>query len=284
MQRHLQLLQPLHAAKICIRASAALHGLVGSSQADVADLQLSAAAAEQDAAAVLTASAAAPRHAGAQQQQEPASTSGRGAASAPAPPPAPLARVEAAAASAARGALGAAAAALPDPPLQTADVGLLPERDYGNLRGGQYPFLFDPVYGLPIVREVVRYGELLRDVRMGEVSGGPGRRGASARGLRGQQSWASPTRACANRQLQGSRAARRPAVPCARQAGEGSFRSARRAAGDAALPSNPSQQRARAPTTSPLARSARCCGFLTRPAWTRSTSTAAAWCGTVTGA
>ena len=46
----------------------------------------------------------------------------------------------------------------------------LPEKNFGNLRGGEYPFTYDPVYGLPIVREVARYGELLRDIRQGEVS------------------------------------------------------------------------------------------------------------------
>ncbi|KAI8470484.1 MAG: hypothetical protein J3K34DRAFT_521271, partial [Monoraphidium minutum] len=140
----------------------------GNSQGDVADLATATAtASEADAADVLTAAAAAPRPAArAAQQQEAASTSGRGRAAAT-----PLARAEAAAAGAARTALGmAAAAALPEPPLQVAAVGLLPEQDYGNLRGGQYPFQYDPVYGLPIVREVVRYGELLRDIRQGEVS------------------------------------------------------------------------------------------------------------------
>lgn len=70
-----------------------------------------------------------------------------------------------------RSLLGAAVAALPEAPLQTVAVDLLPEQDYGNLRGGQYPFQYDPVYGLPVVRDVVRYGELLRDIRQGEVRG-----------------------------------------------------------------------------------------------------------------
>lgn len=52
---------------------------------------------------------------------------------------------------------------------QQALVELLPEKDYGSLRGGQYPFLYDPVYGLPVVREVARYGEVLREVRQGHV-------------------------------------------------------------------------------------------------------------------
>ncbi|KAF8073094.1 FTSH5 [Scenedesmus sp. PABB004] len=46
----------------------------------------------------------------------------------------------------------------------------LPHKDHGVLRGGQYPFGYDPVYGLPIVHDVLRYGELLRDVRSGGVS------------------------------------------------------------------------------------------------------------------
>lgn len=47
---------------------------------------------------------------------------------------------------------------------------LLPAKDYGNLMGGQYPFQYDPVYGLPVVREVAKYGEVLRDIR--QVRGG----------------------------------------------------------------------------------------------------------------
>jgi hypothetical protein len=46
--------------------------------------------------------------------------------------------------------------------------------------GGQYPFQYDPVYGLPIVREVAKYGEVLRDIR--QV------RGAST-GVKGGQTW-----------------------------------------------------------------------------------------------
>jgi hypothetical protein len=106
---------------------------------------------------VLTAAAAAPRPAGSAPHQPAASTSGRGA-------------LEAGALRAASAAADAAAAAIPDGEPQVATgVALLPERDYGNLRGGQYPFLYDPVYGLPVVREVVRYGELLRDIRQGQV-------------------------------------------------------------------------------------------------------------------
>ena len=67
---------------------------------------------------------------------------------------------------------------------------LLPAKDYGNLMGGQYPFQYDPVYGLPIVREVAKYGEVLRDIR--QVRGGgvkgveeQGRHGKASRGGRG---------------------------------------------------------------------------------------------------
>jgi hypothetical protein len=68
-----------------------------------------------------------------------------------------------------------AAAASPDshiPPAGPRKVAIdpLPEKNFGNLRGGEYPFMYDPVYGLPIVREVARYGELLKDIRQGEVS------------------------------------------------------------------------------------------------------------------
>jgi hypothetical protein len=46
----------------------------------------------------------------------------------------------------------------------------LPEKNYGNLRGGKYPFLYDPGYGLPVVREVATYGGVLSAIREGRVS------------------------------------------------------------------------------------------------------------------
>jgi hypothetical protein len=52
---------------------------------------------------------------------------------------------------------------------QYAAVDPLPHKSFGNLRGGQYPFLYDPVYGLPIVHDVAKYGEVLRDIRTGLV-------------------------------------------------------------------------------------------------------------------
>jgi hypothetical protein len=42
----------------------------------------------------------------------------------------------------------------------TLKVDLLPEQNLGVLRGGQYPFLYDPVYGLPIVRSVKTYAQV----------------------------------------------------------------------------------------------------------------------------
>eukprot|EP00878_Enallax_costatus_P007340 GHUV01007686.1.p1 GENE.GHUV01007686.1~~GHUV01007686.1.p1 ORF type:complete len:475 (+),score=150.20 GHUV01007686.1:517-1941(+) len=45
----------------------------------------------------------------------------------------------------------------------------LPHKNFGNLRGGQYPFLYDPVYGLPIIHDIAKYGEVLRDIRQGLV-------------------------------------------------------------------------------------------------------------------
>jgi hypothetical protein len=42
---------------------------------------------------------------------------------------------------------------------------LLPEKDFGTLRGGRYPFLYDGVFGLPVVREVASYGEVLEGLR-----------------------------------------------------------------------------------------------------------------------
>ncbi len=41
----------------------------------------------------------------------------------------------------------------------------LPEKNFGVLRGGRYPFLYDNVYGLPIVRQVASYGEVLEGLR-----------------------------------------------------------------------------------------------------------------------
>lgn len=61
-----------------------------------------------------------------------------------------------------------AAAVDPTPPEEQqlyASPPLLPTKDYGMLMGGQYPFQYDPVYGLPIVRDVAKYGEVLRDIR-----------------------------------------------------------------------------------------------------------------------
>jgi len=135
-------------------------------QADIADLPRQQQQQQSDPADVLTESAAAPRPAAAYPPHQPTpSTSGRGA---PPQPPAP--RLPPALEAAGARIIDAAAAALPEEPAISArGVGLLPERDYGSLRGGQYPFQYDPVYGLPVVREVVRYGELLRDIRQGEV-------------------------------------------------------------------------------------------------------------------
>lgn len=48
-------------------------------------------------------------------------------------------------------------------------IPLLPEVNLGTLRGGQYPFIYDPVYGLPIVRAIASYSEVLRDMRQGKV-------------------------------------------------------------------------------------------------------------------
>jgi hypothetical protein len=46
---------------------------------------------------------------------------------------------------------------------------LLPEINLGTLRGGRYPFMYDPVYGLPIVRSIASYADVLRDIRLGRV-------------------------------------------------------------------------------------------------------------------
>lgn len=48
-------------------------------------------------------------------------------------------------------------------------VDLLPPKDHGNLQGGQYPFTYDPVYGLPIVRDIASYSDVLRGIRTGRV-------------------------------------------------------------------------------------------------------------------
>lgn len=48
-------------------------------------------------------------------------------------------------------------------------IPLLPEVNLGTLRGGRYPFIYDPVYGLPIVRSIASYAEVLRDIRLGRV-------------------------------------------------------------------------------------------------------------------
>ncbi len=65
-------------------------------------------------------------------------------------------------------ATGRGAAAVPHG--RSARVTALPHKDYGTLRGGQYPFAFDPVYGLPVVHDVARYAEVLRDIRQGLVT------------------------------------------------------------------------------------------------------------------
>ncbi|GFR46161.1 hypothetical protein Agub_g7689 [Astrephomene gubernaculifera] len=48
-------------------------------------------------------------------------------------------------------------------------VAPLPEKNFGILRGGRYPFLYDNVYGLPIVRQVASYGEVLEGLRTGRI-------------------------------------------------------------------------------------------------------------------
>lgn len=48
---------------------------------------------------------------------------------------------------------------------QTAVVEPLSEKNFGVLRGGRYPFLYDNVYGLPIVRQIATYGEVLEGLR-----------------------------------------------------------------------------------------------------------------------
>lgn len=46
----------------------------------------------------------------------------------------------------------------------------LPEKHFGNLRGGRYPFMYDPGYGLPVVQEVTTYGGVLAAIREGRVT------------------------------------------------------------------------------------------------------------------
>ncbi|GLI63674.1 hypothetical protein VaNZ11_006712 [Volvox africanus] len=46
----------------------------------------------------------------------------------------------------------------------------LPEKNFGGLRGGRYPFLYDNVYGLPVVRQVASYGEALEGLRSGRIA------------------------------------------------------------------------------------------------------------------
>ncbi|KAG2425174.1 hypothetical protein HXX76_013928 [Chlamydomonas incerta] len=84
-------------------------------------------------------------------------------------------RVQVAEAEAAGAVVGAteaaAAAAVPALPARaTAVVAPLPEKNYGSLRGGRWPFLYDNVYGLPVVRQVASYGEVLEGIRTGRVS------------------------------------------------------------------------------------------------------------------
>jgi len=121
-------------------------------------------------------------------------------------------------ASAAAGALPPADAAPPPPqapppppPAPRAAPPLLPELDHaGVLRGGRYPFAFDPVYGLPVVRDVLSHGDLLRDVRTGKIealyffggggaSGAPG--GTLAPELAGPPGSGLPTAAASGRCL-----------------------------------------------------------------------------------
>jgi len=54
-------------------------------------------------------------------------------------------------------------------PAERVAVEPLPEKNVGTLRGGRYPFAYDPVYGLPVVNDVVKYGEALRDMREGRI-------------------------------------------------------------------------------------------------------------------
>ncbi|GIL87770.1 hypothetical protein Vretifemale_15817 [Volvox reticuliferus] len=53
---------------------------------------------------------------------------------------------------------------------QEAVVEPLPEKNFGVLRGGRYPFLYDNLYGLPVVRQVASYGEALEGLRSGRIT------------------------------------------------------------------------------------------------------------------
>jgi len=55
-------------------------------------------------------------------------------------------------------------------PAPTLVVEPLPEKNLGVLKGGRWPFTYDPVYGLPVVGEVRTYGAVLRGVREGRVA------------------------------------------------------------------------------------------------------------------
>ncbi|KAG2434015.1 hypothetical protein HYH02_012475 [Chlamydomonas schloesseri] len=83
--------------------------------------------------------------------------------------------VEAAVSSPAGAVVGATEAAVAEvvpalPARATAVVAPLPEKNFGSLRGGRWPFLYDSVYGLPVVRQVASYGEVLEGIRTGRVS------------------------------------------------------------------------------------------------------------------
>ncbi|KAG2487345.1 hypothetical protein HYH03_014060 [Edaphochlamys debaryana] len=56
------------------------------------------------------------------------------------------------------------------PAVTKAVVKPLPEKNYGVLRGGRYPFMYDNVYGLPVVRQVATYGEVLEGLRSGRIT------------------------------------------------------------------------------------------------------------------
>ena len=55
------------------------------------------------------------------------------------------------------------------PARATAVVAPLPEKNYGSLRGGRWPFLYDNVYGLPVVRQVRRKGKANGEGGLGGV-------------------------------------------------------------------------------------------------------------------
>ncbi len=65
-----------------------------------------------------------------------------------------------------------AQAAEAGPATTYAHVAPLPTKNFGSMWGGSYPFMYDPVYGLPIVRDVAKYSEVLRDIRLGKVRSG----------------------------------------------------------------------------------------------------------------